>query len=65
MAIPFLCDFFKKAGQSVLGIDIGSSSIKIVQLRKKGGKAVLETYGELALGPYAGVEIGRATNLPN
>lgn len=61
----FLENFFKKQGQSVLGIDIGSSSIKMVQLRKKGGKAVLETYGELALGPYAGVEIGRATNLPN
>jgi type IV pilus assembly protein PilM len=65
MAIPFFDNFFKKTGQSVVGIDIGSSSIKVVQLRKKGGKAVLETYGELALGPYAGVEIGRATNLPN
>ena len=46
-----------------MGVDIGSSSIKIVQLRKKGGKAVLETYGELALGPYAGFEIGQATSL--
>jgi len=63
MAIPFLDNLFKKQDQSVLGIDIGSSSIKVVQLRKKAGKAVLETYGELALGPYAGVEIGRATNL--
>jgi type IV pilus assembly protein PilM len=50
-------------GGSVLGVDIGSSSIKVVQLARKGGKAVLETYGELALGPYAGIEIGRATNL--
>ena len=65
MAIPFFQKFFQPKGQSVLGIDIGSSSIKIVQLRKKGGKAVLETYGELSLGPYAGTEIGRATNLPN
>ncbi len=69
MAIPFLDKFLgsllKKGAQSVVGIDIGSSSIKVVQLRKKGGKAVLETYGELALGPYAGIEIGRATNLPN
>lgn len=54
----------KGSSQSVLGIDIGSSSIKIVQLGKKKGKAVLETYGELALGPYAQTEIGRATNLP-
>ncbi len=49
---------------SVLGIDIGSSSVKVVQIKKKKGRAVLETYGELALGPYAGVEIGRATSLP-
>jgi type IV pilus assembly protein PilM len=55
--------FFKKEG-SVLGIDIGSSAIKIVQIKKKHGKAVLETYGELALGPYAGIEVGRAANLP-
>jgi type IV pilus assembly protein PilM len=60
----FFSSFFKKQSGSVLGIDIGSSAIKIVQLQKKGGKAILETYGELALGPYAGVEIGQATNLP-
>jgi len=48
---------------SVLGIDIGSSAIKVVQLRKEKGAAVLETYGELSLGPYADIEIGRATNL--
>lgn len=49
--------------QSVLGIDIGSSSIKVVQISRKNGHAVLETYGELALGPYAGKGIGEATNL--
>lgn len=54
----------KKTEASVLGIDIGSSAIKIVQLRREHGQAVLETYGAIALGPYAGVEIGRATNLP-
>lgn len=54
---------FGKKSQSVLGIDIGSSSIKVVQLRKKGARAVLETYGELALGPYANLSIGRATSL--
>ncbi len=31
--------------KSQLGIDIGSSNIKIVQLRPEGGKFVLETYG--------------------
>jgi type IV pilus assembly protein PilM len=49
---------------SVLGIDIGSSSIKVVQLKKKGGKAVLETYGEVALGPYANTDVGRSAVLP-
>ena len=48
---------------SVLGVDIGSSSIKVVQLRKERGRAVLETYGEIALGPYSGTEVGRATHL--
>lgn len=53
-----------KSGEtSVVGIDIGSSSIKVVQLRRKNGRAVLETYGELALGPYASIEVGRATKL--
>lgn len=51
-------------GKSVIGVDIGSSAIKIVQLKREKGKAVLENYGELALGPSAGLEIGRATNLP-
>lgn len=47
----------------MLGVDIGSSSLKVVQLRKEHGKAILETYGELALGPYGGSEVGQATNL--
>jgi type IV pilus assembly protein PilM len=55
--------FGDKKSVSVLGIDIGSSSIKVVQLRKKGPQAVLETYGELSLGPYAGTPVGSATNL--
>ena len=48
--------------ESVLGIDIGSSAIKIVQLRREKGVAVLETYGELALGPYGSVAIGHAVD---
>ncbi|MCR4334274.1 MAG: type IV pilus assembly protein PilM [Patescibacteria group bacterium] len=64
--MPFsdIFKIFKRSDTSVLGIDIGSSSIKVVQIKKKKGRAVLETYGELSLGPYGGVEIGRATNLP-
>lgn len=63
--MAFLADLFgKKKGGSVIGVDVGSSSLKVVQLRREGGTAVLETYGEIALGPSAGVEIGQATNLP-
>ncbi|PIP73976.1 MAG: hypothetical protein COW88_00165 [Candidatus Lloydbacteria bacterium CG22_combo_CG10-13_8_21_14_all_47_15] len=54
----------KGAKQSVLGIDVGSSFVKIVQLKNKGGKAVLETYGEIGLGSYGNAEQGQATNLP-
>ena len=50
-------------GTGVVGVDMGSSSIKVVQLKNIRGSAALETYGELQLGPYANVEIGRATNL--
>lgn len=59
-----ISSIFRRKGQSVLGIDIGSSSIKIVQLSRKNGRAILETYGELALGPYAGKSVGEATSLP-
>ncbi|MCB9806129.1 type IV pilus assembly protein PilM [Candidatus Nomurabacteria bacterium] len=59
----FFKSFLKKEDQSVLGIDIGSASIKVVQIRRRKGQAVLETYGELALGPYGGIEIGRAVKL--
>ncbi len=54
----------KPKSTSALGLDIGASSLKVVQLRRERGAAVLETYGELALGPYGGVEVGQATNLP-
>lgn len=58
-----LSSLFSKEVKSVLGVDIGTSSVKVVQLRKEKGRVVLETYGAIALGPYAGVEIGRATAL--
>ncbi len=48
----------------MIGVDIGTSAVKVVQLRREKGRVVLETYGAIALGPYAGVEIGRATSLP-
>lgn len=52
------------ANDTAVGIDIGSSAIKVVEIKKKGGKAMLETYGSISLGPYAeGGEAGRVTNL--
>jgi type IV pilus assembly protein PilM len=56
-------DLLERKKENFLGIDIGASSIKLVQLKKKKGVVVLETYGELSLGPYTDLEIGRATNL--
>ena len=58
-----LSGLFSKEKKSVLGVDIGTSAIKIVQMRRERGRVILETYGAIALGPYAGVEIGRATSL--
>lgn len=66
MDIPFKNIFgslFSPKETSVLGVDIGPSSVKVVQLKKKGGRAILETYGELILGPYGGTDSGRSTVL--
>lgn len=63
--MPFsFASLFAQPSKSALGVDIGTSSIKVVQLRREKGRVVLETYGAIALGPYAGVEVGRATALP-
>lgn len=56
---------FGGSSENAVGIDIGTSAIKVVEIRKKGGKAVLETYGAISLGPYADLDIGRVTNLPS
>lgn len=47
----------------VVGIDIGSSAIKVVELQERKGVVTLATYGELQLGPYAGKPIGESANL--
>lgn len=56
---------FKGASSStsVVGLDIGSSAIKAVQLKKERGKVILETYGAVSLGPYAKKEIGEVVIL--
>lgn len=44
--------FGKIEDNNSVGIDIGTSSIKVVALRKEGGRAILNTYGALSLGQY-------------
>jgi type IV pilus assembly protein PilM len=48
----------------VLGIDFGSSSIKVVEVELQNQVLTLNTYGELQLGPYAEAEMGRVVKLP-
>lgn len=47
----------------VVGIDIGSSSIKVVELVDKKGVLTLGTYGEIQLGPYVAKSVGEAVTL--
>lgn len=54
---------FWSKNQGIVGVDIGSSSIKIVQLKKEKEQAVLETYGELATGPYGEASVGQIVKL--
>lgn len=46
-----------------LGLDIGSSSVKVVELEERAGVLTLTTYGETQLGPYDGKDVGQATVL--
>lgn len=49
----------------VVGIDIGSSSIKVVELQNRNDVLTLTTYGELELGPYAEESpVGQSVVLP-
>ncbi len=43
---------FSKKSKSYLGIDIGTASIKMVQLKREGEKFELETYGEITTSSY-------------
>lgn len=63
-----LKDIFSSLGSrdstsAVVGIDIGSSSIKVVELQNRKGVVTLSTYGELQLGPYAEKQIGESVVL--
>jgi type IV pilus assembly protein PilM len=61
----FLSSFTKKSGgsKSVIGLDIGSSSIKIVQLSLVGNTITMDTYGAIALGPYDNKLVGEDATL--
>ena len=63
--MAFFSSLFNKKSDSVLGIELSSSTIKVVQIKREKGQAILETYGELALGPYAGIEAGKSVKLPD
>jgi type IV pilus assembly protein PilM len=51
-------------GGSVIGVDVGASAIKVVQIKKEGGKAILETYGSISTAPYVGGESGQVLAVP-
>lgn len=48
-----------------VGIDFGSSSIKVVEVEETDESLMLRTYGELQLGPYTGEPLGATVNLDN
>lgn len=50
---------------AIIGVDIGASAIKVVQLKNVKNTPTLETYGELQLGPYESTDIGRCTHPPS
>ena len=67
--MSFLSNIFSstetKGGDTtgVVGIDIGSASIKVVELQDRKGVITLSTYGELQLGPYASKPLGESVVL--
>lgn len=48
----------------VVGIDFGSSSVKVVEIEMTDGVIALSTYGELQLGPYLDSDMGSNVVLP-
>ena len=55
--------FNKNELAQAIGLDIGASAVKVVQLRKEKNRIILDTYGEVALGPYGGLKIGQSIHL--
>lgn len=56
--------FGKATDNTAVGIDIGTSAIKVVELKRENGRALLTTYGALSLGQYKeGGSLGEVTML--
>lgn len=51
------------AGATTVGIDIGSASVKVVEIEETPRTVMLRTYGELQLGPYDAKPLGEVVNL--
>lgn len=52
------------SGATVVGIDVGSASVKIVEVTDEDQTLRLTTYGELQLGPYNKMALGESVTLP-
>ena len=50
--------------RDIVGIDIGTSSVKVVEIEQFETTIRLKTYGELQLGPYVSAPLGSAVRLP-
>ncbi len=47
----------------VVGVDVGSAAIKVVQLKRTERAITLVTYGEMQIGPYANKSLGETAEL--
>ena len=49
--------------QKTVGIDVGSSSVKVIEIEETAKALTLRTYGELQLGPYGNTSLGDVIEL--
>lgn len=63
LALKSKINLWRKTSPRIIGLDLGSSSIKLVQLKKERERAILETYGEISTGPYFKKEVGQVVHL--
>lgn len=56
-------DSIANSSHGVVGIDVGASSLKMVQLKMGEHTVAVETYGEIQLAPYAGEDLGKSVKL--